>query len=53
MLHHRTDDPAERAGSIASREAEEVWEKTGDFGKYAEKWHSVYRPILEEFVYEG
>jgi len=52
MLHHRTEDPAKRASSIADREAEEVLRKTGDYNEYTEAWLSVYKQVLQEFVYQ-
>ena len=52
MLHHRTDDPAEQASSIADREAEGIYKETGDYKRYVETWLSVYRQVLREFVYQ-
>lgn len=46
----RTVNPAERAASIADREAEEVWRKTGNYQGYLETWFSVYKQSLSEFV---
>ena len=53
MLHHRTDDLAERASSIADREAEEAWRKTGSYKQWSEIWSSVYKQALWEFAYQG
>ena len=52
MINHTTD-PAERAASIADREAEEVWKETGSFKEYLRVWFSVYRQSLLELVYSG
>lgn len=49
MLHHRTNDPALRAMSIAEREAEPVWQNTGDYGTWREALSSTYDQVLKEF----
>ena len=49
MINHTTN-PAERAVSIADREAEEVYEETGSYGEWLKVWFSVYRQSLLEFV---
>jgi len=53
MLHHRTDNPAERASSIVDREAEEIWRKTGNYKQWLKTWFSVYEQVLLEFVFQG
>ena len=53
MLHHHTKDPAERAASIAKKEAEKVWEETGDYRKWYDTWMNVYKNVLFEFCYQG
>ena len=51
-MRNHTTNPAERAASIADREAEEVWEETRNFRKYLRVWLSVYRQSLLEFVFQ-
>ena len=51
MINHTTS-PSERAASIADREAEKVWEKTGNFREYLRVWFSVYEQTLVEFVFQ-
>ena len=53
MLHHRTNDPAQRAASIADREAEEVWRETHNFDLYYETWAEIYHQVLFEFCHNG
>ena len=53
MNQHRTKDPAERAASIADNEAEKIWQQTGDYYKWYEKWMIVYENALFEFAYQG
>jgi len=50
-MEHQTDDPAERAASIADNEAEKVWQKTGNYDKWASCWQEVYSSALREIAY--
>ena len=49
MIKH-TDNPAERAASIAEHEAKPVWEETRDWNCWYQAWLAVYRQVLAEFV---
>lgn len=50
MLHHRTEDPAKRAESIAKVEAEKIWRLTnGDFGEYMRVFLETHTQVLKEF----
>ncbi len=49
MIKHTTD-PTERAASIADREAEEIWKRTGSYKEWLKVWLSVYKQLLLEFV---
>lgn len=50
MLHRRTADPASRAADIADREAERVWQETGDYDRWSDYWTRTYRQALLEFA---
>lgn len=49
-MRNHTTNPAERAASIADREAKKVWRETGNFKEYSRVWLSVYRQSVLEFV---
>jgi len=49
MIRH-TNDPEERAASIAYREAEEIWRETRSFNKWLKVWFSTYRQALRELM---
>jgi len=49
MLHHRTEDPAVRAKTIAKREAKKVWRSTGDLEAYKKVFDETYEKVLAEF----
>jgi hypothetical protein len=49
MIRHTTN-LAERAASIADREAEEVWRRTGSLKEYCEAFRSIYGQALREFA---
>lgn len=53
MLHRRTSDPAQRAASIADKEAEKVWRETGDYKKQLAIWKETYDSALSELCYQG
>lgn len=48
MIHHRTNDPAERALSIAQREAEHVWQGTGNYDAWSTVFEETYDAALRE-----
>ncbi len=49
MLHHHTDNLAQKAADIADREAEKIWQQTHDFNQYTQTWLQVYQNVLREF----
>ncbi len=53
MLHHRTEDLAEKVASIAEKEAMAEVRKNGHYGGYIENWLKIYKQVLWEFVYQS
>lgn len=49
MIKH-TDNPADRAVSVADREARSVWEETGSWERWMAAWLSIYEEALAKFV---
>ena len=49
----RTNDPSEKAMSIAKKEAERIWQETGDYRKWYDTLISVFENSLFEFCYQG
>lgn len=49
MPLHSTDDLGKRAASIADKEAEKVWRKTGIYDAWKKIWLDTYRRTLKEF----
>lgn len=52
MLHHRTNDPAERAESIADKAAEKVYREAYDYIASCKTWIKVYNEALREFCFQ-
>ena len=50
---HQTDDPAEKAASIAERGAMAKVRENGSYVNYFKTWLEVYEQVLREFVYQG
>ena len=48
-MKNHTNNPAERAASIADREAKKVWQETKNPKECRKTWLSVYRQSLTEF----
>lgn len=48
-MRRHTIGLAERAWDIAEREAEKVWEATGDYYMWYEAIMNIYEEVLKEF----
>ncbi len=50
MPYRTTNNIGEKAALIAEKEAEKVWQETGDFGKWLHVLKETYEVVLREFV---
>lgn len=48
MLHHRTQDPSQRAADIAENEAERVWKRSGNYELWSRTLGQTYEKTLRE-----
>lgn len=49
-MRNHTTNLAERAASIADREKQKIWEKTGDPKECLRTWRTVYKQSCLEFA---
>jgi hypothetical protein len=52
MLHKRTNNLQERAADIADREAEPIWQATGNYAAWWQVWKETYEAALRELSWQ-